>query len=151
MTIFDLYHQLKKDLNFDSINYRRFKLVWNDIFVENKRISALVRALKRNGYRLILISNTNRLHYEHVSHKYPVIRCFHKTHISYQHKMRKPEHKFYRSAYRLSKAKPHEILYIDDKREFTDLARVRCGVHTHTFKGAAGLEQKLRQLGVRFR
>jgi biotin operon repressor BirA-like protein len=63
-------------------------------------------AVRSRGYRLILISNTNRLHYEYIRRTYPILRAFDHVVLSYKLKTRKPEPAIYRAALRLSGVPP---------------------------------------------
>ncbi len=144
-----LYRRLRKDLGLLDLSFGRFKEVWNDIFWENRAVIRLLGRLKRRGYRLILISNTNRLHYDHIRRRYPVLKLFHRQVLSFRVGARKPERRIYRLALKHSRARPDEIFYTDDREELTTVAFSNHGVHTHTFRSAPSLIRALRKLGVK--
>ncbi|OGX37612.1 MAG: hypothetical protein A3C53_00390, partial [Omnitrophica WOR_2 bacterium RIFCSPHIGHO2_02_FULL_68_15] len=56
-----------------TCTYEQFVPIWNDIFWEDEAMTALVGRLKHRC-RLVGISNTNQLHFEHVRERYPVVR-----------------------------------------------------------------------------
>ncbi len=144
-----LYAQVCRDLRVKGLSFSRFSEMWSDIFSLNKSVAALVRDLRKSGYRLILISNTNRLHYDYIVKRYPVVRHFHHAVLSYRVRTRKPKPEIYRHALRLSGgAKPAEIFYTDDRRDLTDAAGANHGVHAHTFRSARALVAALKRLGV---
>ncbi|MBP9732815.1 MAG: HAD family phosphatase [Candidatus Omnitrophica bacterium] len=142
-----LYRMLKKHFEWKRLSYLEFGEIWNDIFKENREVSRLIRDLRKRGFRLILVSNTNKLHFDHIAKTYPVMKHFHHHVLSYKIKTRKPERKMFRGALAVSKAKKHEIFYTDDRSDFTDAAAAH-GVHVHTFKHASGLKRALKKHGV---
>jgi putative hydrolase of the HAD superfamily len=148
VTAHKLYRMLRKHFGFSKLTYREFQIIWNGIFKENREVSALIRRLRREGYRLILVSNTNKLHFDHIVKTYPVMGEFHHHVLSYKEKTRKPERAIYHKALRLSRAAKHQIFYADDRADFTSAAS-RHGVHVHTFTHAAGLKASLRQHGIK--
>jgi FMN phosphatase YigB (HAD superfamily) len=143
----DLYRMLKKHFGWKRLTYAEFRKVWNGIFKENRDVSRLIRDLRRRGFRLILVSNTNKLHFDHIAKTYPVLGEFHHHVLSYEIKTRKPERKMYRHALKVSKARGHEIFYADDRADFTGAASAH-GVHVHTFTHASKLKRALKKHGV---
>ena len=144
----EFYRKIKTDLG-HSLDYGRFKKIWNEVFTLNKETGRLIKKLKRR-YRLVLISNTNALHYKYLCGRYTVLEHFDRHILSYKEKIRKPDEKIYRTAIRACRAKPHEILYIDDRSDLTEAARA-LGIHSFTFRNNHGeLREKMRILGVSF-
>ena len=144
-----LYRLLRKSFNLNALPYGQFKHIWNDIFEENHEVSSIIRNLKRGGYRLVLISNTNKLHFDYLRVSYPIINAFHRHILSFRIKRRKPHRKIYQIALKTSYAKPEEIFYTDDREELTQAASENHGVHSHTFRSAKGLKKALLSRGVR--
>lgn len=147
VTAYALYRMLRKHFSFQKLSYREFREVWNDIFKENREVSSLIRELRKRGYRLILVSNTNKLHFDHILKTYPVLRQFHHHVLSYKLKTRKPEKAIYHHALKLSRVKKHQIFYTDDRSDFTGAASGH-GVHVHTFTKAARLKRALKKHGI---
>ena len=145
-----LYRRLVRDLGIRGLAFRDFKAIWNKIFEPNADMVRLLGRLHKNGYRLILISNTNHLHYDHVARRYPFLKkYFHRHILSYKLKVRKPKPGIYERALAVSGAGPEEIYYTDDRCEMTDAAGKGHGVHCHTFRGFGGLVRDLARRGVR--
>jgi len=149
MNASQLFRKIKRDLRLVGIDLASFKLIWNDIFMENMPVVKLLARLKKDGYRLILISNTNRLHYDYILKRYGVLRHFDHLILSFKERTRKPKRKIYHAALKVSRAKPHEIFYTDDREDLILAARANHGVHAHTFRSADGLFRELRRRGVR--
>ena len=128
---FEFHKEVKRVLN-HTLSFGQFKRVWNNVFTQKKEIASLIRRLSRT-MRLVLISNTNAMHYEYVRKKYPVLDHFDCCILSFKEKMRKPDKKIYQAAMRACRAKPHEIFYIDDREDLTNAAKA-LGFNTFTFK-----------------
>ncbi|MBI3252133.1 MAG: HAD family phosphatase [Candidatus Omnitrophica bacterium] len=142
----DFYRRVKKTLGL-SLNYPQFKKIWNEIFTPNLTVIRLVRRLKKKS-RLVLISNTNAMHFEYLRSRYAVLGDFDKCILSYKEKVRKPDERIYRSAIRACKARPHEIFYIDDRSDLTKAAGAM-GFQTFTYRNhPRGLVQKMKKLGL---
>ena len=142
------YKEVKKSLK-HMLSYDRFKSIWNDIFNPNQDIIALIRRLKKK-YRLVLISNTNEMHYEYVVKKYTVLKLFDRIVLSFKVKSRKPDDKIFNVAIRACKAKPSEIFYIDDREELTNAAQ-ELNLHVFTYKNNHKmLLKKMETLGMKF-
>jgi len=131
------------DLNLD---YPGFCTVWNSIFREVLLPESMIEGLARS-YRLVVVSNTNPIHFEMVRQKYPVLRHFHETALSYQVKAMKPRPEIYREAVRLAGCGAGECFYTDDIPAYTEAAR-RLGIDAVTFESAAQLGAAMRSRGI---
>ena len=143
---YEFYRHAKQVLGF-SIKYREFCRYWNDIFWENDGMDELLTRLKKK-YPLYLISNTNRLHFEHIKKKFKILRHFKKTFPSHEVGHRKPEPEIYRKVLRKIKLRPEETVFIDDMPRFVRGARA-VGMHAVRFRGKARLLRDLRRLGIK--
>ncbi len=143
----EFYRIVKKALK-HSLGYQEFKKIWNGVFTLNQKNADLVRKLK-SRYRLVLISNTNAMHYDYIRNKYSVLGYFDSLILSYREKVRKPDERIYRKAIQACRAAPREILYIDDRPDLTEAAGT-LGFHTFTFRdNHKELLQKMERLGIR--
>lgn len=142
----EFYLKVKKGLD-HSLSFEEFKKIWNEIFKPNARIVTLITKL-RGRARLVLVSNTNAMHFEHIAKRYSVLAHFDKHILSYKEKVRKPDERIYRIAIRACGAKPHEILYVDDREDLTAAGK-SFGFHTFTYKkNPEELIQRMRQLEI---
>lgn len=141
------FHGLVKEALRHDLNYADFRKIWNGIFTPNAGIVRLIRRLKKN-YRLVLVSNTNAMHYEFIRRRYKVLDHFDQHVLSFKEKKRKPDERIYRTAARACRAKPSEIFYIDDREDLT-LAASELGFHVFTYKkNTAELIRRMKKLGV---
>ena len=143
---YSFYAQVKRGLDL-SVTYTGFKDIWNDIFTPIKPMVKLVGRL-HGKKRLVLISNTNAMHFEYALGRYPVLRKFDRHILSFKEKIRKPDAQIYERASKACRARPEEIFYIDDRKDLTETAK-ELGFHVHTFKkGYASLLKDLKAKGV---
>ena len=125
------YKEVKRVVR-HTLSYKQFKKIWNEVFTPKKDTFALIRRLSPRT-RLVLISNTNAMHYEYVRKKYPILNHFDRLILSFKEKTRKPDEAIYKTAAKACKAMPQEIFYIDDRRDLTEAAK-ELGFHTFTYK-----------------
>jgi glucose-1-phosphatase len=142
----EFYRRVRKGLGLRT-DYAGFRDIWNGIFTPVPGMAALVKRLKKKK-RLVLISNTNAMHFEYLRGRYPVLGHFDRHILSFKEKVRKPDERIYRTAQKACKALPEEIFYIDDREDLTSAAE-ELGFHVHTFRNdLSALTAKLREKGV---
>jgi FMN phosphatase YigB (HAD superfamily) len=109
-----------------AITYESFCELWGDIFWPNRN---MVEALKKLSHEvsLVLLSNTNDLHFSSVNEHYPhVISLFEdRLVLSYREKVSKPSEAIFRRA--VEKAGPNvradDCIYVDDRAEYVKVAQ----------------------------
>jgi putative hydrolase of the HAD superfamily len=140
------YFEVKRGLGL-KMSFSEFRAVWNDIFTP---IAPMIRLVERihGKKRLVLVSNTNSMHFEHVMYRYPILKKFDRHILSYKEKVRKPDSRIYHRASRACRAHPEEIFYIDDRKDLTQAAK-DLGFHVHTYKNDfRALTATLKKMGV---
>lgn len=108
----------------------------------------MVERIARN-YRLVLLSNTNALHFEMIRETYPLLRHFHSYVLSYEVKAMKPSPLIYRRAIEEARCRPEECFFTDDIEAYVEGAR-REGIDAVQFESAGQIERELRARGVVF-
>lgn len=147
ITTATFYREVKRALG-HRLDRRGFERAWNGIFRGNAPIFRTIRRLKKAGYRLVLLSNTNEMHSRYLFKTYPVFKLFDRRIVSWKEKRRKPDHALYRTAIRACGARPEEILYIDDREDLTDAA-AELGIVTYTYKyDTPALLRRMKELGI---
>ena len=142
---YEFYRHAKKALHL-PIPYKTFCRTWNDIFWENRGMESLLVRLKRR-YPLYLISNTNKMHFDHIRKKFKILKHFTKTFPSHEVGCRKPEPKIYRKVIRSIKLRADQTVFIDDMPKFVEGAK-KVGMHAICFKNKEQMIRSLTQLGV---
>ena len=98
-------------------------------------------------YRLLLLSNTNAIHYEMLEANYPILRHFEVRILSHEVGAMKPDPKIYRAAIAGAGCRPEEIFFTDDIAEFVEAAR-RQGIDAAQFSSLPQLERDLKARGI---
>ena len=131
---------LKERFQLD-ISFEAFALIWNDIFVENRKVSEIIRSLKEQK-RLGLISNTNPLHFDYALATFPVVRVFDRWILSHEVGFKKPAAEIFQAALRWASTEPQRILFIDDIPRHVEVA-ISLGMQGIHFVSAENLEKVL--------
>ena len=137
--------ELSKKLDFE-IEFDRFCAIFNCIFEHTLVPESLLETLA-SRYRLILLSNTNPIHFDWIRARYPILRHFHDLVLSYQVKAMKPDPAIYLAAVAAAGCSPEECFYTDDIAEFVEGAR-RLGIDAVQFQTAEQLERDMRTRGI---
>jgi FMN phosphatase YigB (HAD superfamily) len=123
------------------------ELACADMFTPNEPVCSLVPRL-RERYRLLLLSNTNDLHYRHFRRQFSAtLDCFHHLVASHEVGLRKPDVRLYRHAEQVAGARAEQCLFIDDLPANVEAARA-CGWQAVLYRPHDDLSHALRQVGV---
>jgi putative hydrolase of the HAD superfamily len=142
----DFVRELSKHLNLD-ITYEKFCEIWSSIFLPQTLIpESMLMGIARN-YRLVLLSNTNAIHFEMVRENYPLMRHFHAFVLSHEVGAMKPLPLIYRRAIEEAGCRPEECFFTDDIPAYVEGARAQ-GIDAVQFQSAAQIEEELRKRGV---
>jgi putative hydrolase of the HAD superfamily len=130
-----------------KISYSEFVDLWSDMFQPEPILTAgLLRELAATT-KLLMLSNTNEIHFEFIRGRYPLVRHFHDFVLSYRVGAMKPDAAIYLDAVRRAGCEPGECFFVDDIEENVAAAR-QLGIDAETFRSANELEAQLRERGV---
>lgn len=87
---------------------------YNDIFKENSSLTPILHTLKKQGKKLILLSNISEEHFNYIFKTYPTLHLFDAAILSYQERHAKPSYEIYQAALRKAECHPYECFYTDD-------------------------------------
>lgn len=141
----DFYEQLSRILDL-KLDYTEFCRIWSCIFSETLIPESMLEGLKRN-YKLVLLSNTNVIHFEMVRKSYPILRHFDDLVLSYEVKAMKPRPEIYRAAIERAGCRPEECFYTDDIVPYAEAGR-RMGLDAVAFESLEQLERELSARGI---
>ena len=141
----DFHARITKRLGVE-IPFRDFVSIWNDIFWLDEGSCAIARRLKKD-YKLFLLSNISRLHYEYIVKKFDILKIFDETILSFAVGAIKPEKLIFEDAVRRAGGDKTAILYIDDREDLIKEA-VAFGIESIKYEGSERLEKDLRERGV---
>ena len=141
----DFVEQLSRILDLD-VDYDRFCRIWSGIFAETLVPENMLEGLAAR-YRLLLLSNTNAIHFEMIRQSYPLIRHFHDLILSYEVKAMKPRPEIFHAAVARAGCRPEECFFTDDIAEFVEGAQ-RVGIDAVQFRSAEQLAEELKSRGI---
>ena len=128
------------------VDYDEFCRLWNSIFTEPLIPESLLAGLAAR-YRLVLLSNTNAIHFEMLRHHLPALRHFHHLVLSYEVKAMKPRPEIYRAAVECAGCPPEQCFFTDDIPAYVEGARA-LGIDAVQFESEAQLERELAARGI---
>lgn len=129
-----------------SVDYEGFCEIWSSIFMHTLVPESMLEGLKAR-YRLLLLSNTNAIHFEMVRRSYPMLRHFDDLILSYEVKAMKPQPAIYRAAIERAECEPGECFYTDDIAEYVAGAQAM-GIDAVQFQGAERLAEEMKARGI---
>lgn len=141
------FHRRVAQLLESSVPYDEFCEIWFSVFLPETLVpERLVEALHQR-YRLVLLSNTNPIHFEMIRERYPILRHFDAFVLSYEAGAMKPEPRIYAAAVEAARCAPGECFFTDDIPQYVEAAR-QAGIDAVVFEGAEALERELRARGI---
>ncbi len=129
------------------VGFDKFRGIWENMFDPEPLVSdSFLEGLARRT-TLLLLSNTNELHFNSVRRRYPLLRHFDDCVLSYEVGSMKPAERIYREAVRRAGCRPSECFFTDDKAVNVEAA-LRLGMEATVFRNEATLKGELRERGV---
>ncbi len=126
-----------------------FTGLWSAIFERRTLVpESLPATLRRNGYRVVLLSNTNDMHFRFIQENYPILDHFDRFVLSYKVGAIKPSPKIYEHAIEAAECRPEECFYTDDIAEYVEGAKKQ-GIDAVQFKEYEQLRRELLARDVR--
>jgi len=131
------------------ISYDQFCEIWSSIFLPDPLIPESLLAGIRQRFRLLLLSNTNAIHFEMLERTYPLLGQFDDKVLSYRVRAMKPSPAIYREAIARAACRPEECFYTDDIADYVAAAK-REGMDAVQFESRAQIERELLARGIRW-
>jgi putative hydrolase of the HAD superfamily len=129
-----------------QVDYDQFRGIWSSIFTDVLIPESMLEGLGRR-YRLVLLSNTNALHFEMIRETYGhLLRHFDGLVLSYEVHAMKPRPEIFQAAVECAGCRPQECFYTDDIAAYTEAAK-RMGIDAVTFESRVQLEGEMRGRG----
>ncbi len=144
----DFVRQLSEHLELRT-GYTGFCDIWSSIFLPDTLIpESMLEGLKKR-YRLVLLSNTNAIHFEMVREAYPLLRHFDAFVLSYEVRAMKPSPLIYEKAVEEAGCRPEECFFTDDIAAYVEAAK-QLGIDAVQFQSAEQLARELEARGVKW-
>jgi putative hydrolase of the HAD superfamily len=126
-----------------QVPWGEFSEAWNSIFHAEPMVPAeLVADLARRA-DLWLVSNTNRIHFEFLRRRFPMLGCFRGYILSHEIGAMKPDARIFAEALCRSGALPDDALFVDDQEANVAAARA-LGIAAFRFVDGEQFEAELR-------
>lgn len=119
----------------------------SDIFSYRPEMVHLLKKLKGQGYPLLLLSNTNEVHYQFLKSHFDFFPLFDHLILSFKVEAVKPELKIFEHTLEKASCQPEECYYIDDIPEYVQVAE-ELGIKGHVFKSPSILVEHFQSQGV---
>lgn len=126
-------------------SYEEFCDLWTSIFLPHTLIPEWFLEKVRARYRLLLLSNTNAIHFEMIQLKYPLLRHFDDFVLSYKVGAMKPSAQIYDAAVAKAQCRPEECFFTDDVMAYVEGAQAK-GIQAVQFQGFEALQSAMADL-----
>jgi putative hydrolase of the HAD superfamily len=133
---------LRLDADFDE-----FKQLWCAIFPPHALFPHEWVEQIRRQKRVLLLSNTNAIHFDLIRQRYPHLNHFDHYVLSHEVGAMKPSAAIYREAIARAGCEPGECFFTDDALAYVEGAR-RSGLDAEQFLGAGKLRRDLAARGI---
>jgi putative hydrolase of the HAD superfamily len=144
----DFVRELSEMLEFQA-GFERFREIWICIFHKEALIpESFLMALKKE-YRLVLLSNTNALHFEMLRETYSHFQHFDAYVLSHEVQSMKPSPKIYKEAIFKAECAAGECFFTDDIAAYVEAAKAE-GIDAVQFLSFEQLKRELQTRGVRW-
>jgi putative hydrolase of the HAD superfamily len=102
-----------------ALSYEQFSHGWQAVFVALRpEVIAIMHKLREQGHRVVVLSNTNRLHTTFWPDEYPqVCAAADRIYLSQEMGMRKPEERIYQSVLQQEGFSAADTVFFDDNAE----------------------------------
>ena len=133
-----------------NVDFELFCRIWGDIFNTNRALLKILSKVNPQT-RLVLLSDTNVLHFESIQRNHPeILELFDdRIVLSFREGFAKPDHRIYSKALEVAGGSCDfpDCLYVDDNLENVTAA-VQLGMIGHHYVGLYEFVTRLRQLEI---
>lgn len=131
-----------------NVDYARFWEIWSSIFAPEPIIpEAMLEGLKRHQ-RLLLLSNTNSMHFQWVHDNHPnLLKHFDSLILSYKIGALKPSPRIYQEAIAQAGCPAEECFFTDDQPPYVEGARKQ-GIDAVQFESLEQLQHEMHARGI---
>ncbi len=128
----------------------QFRDLWSSLFPGHTLLPESLMEGIRNHHRLLLLSNTNAIHFAMVRENYPLLRHFHHYVLSHEVGAMKPSPKIYAAAIEAAQCRPEECFFTDDIAAYVEGAR-EAGIRSEQFQSYEQITAIFDEIGIRWK
>ena len=114
----------------------------------NKVLLNLIKKLKKNNYKLFILSNNNPFFYKYMKKTTEFESIFDKIILSFQEKNKKPNISFFLKVLEKTDIEPQEAIFVDDREEYKGIVR-KIGMKFLLFRNNKQLKQDFIKLNIK--
>lgn len=144
----DFYREISEVLNM-KVSLPEFWDMWSAIFAPEPLIPVSMLESLRSKQRLILLSNTNVVHYEMIKKQFSVLQHFDDHILSYKVGALKPQPQIYQAAIASAGCRPEECFFTDDQPAFVAGAQKQ-GIDAVQFHSLEQLQGELHARNIKW-
>lgn len=133
---------VNQELNME-VGYEDFYAAWNCTFLPETIVSERLIKTLSEKYRLLILSDTNEMHFDFIRENYSLMNYFDDFVVSHKINVVKPSAEIFRKAVELADCLPEECLFIDDLAANVEGAQ-KCGLQAIQFVSPDQLEEDLK-------
>jgi putative hydrolase of the HAD superfamily len=137
----EFFSHLKTLFNL-QIDFREFTRIWNHTFTLTPLIEESVIEDLAGRFRLLILSDTNELHFEYILEKFPILRHFDDFVLSYKVGFVKPAEEIFRIAVKQAQCAPEECIFTDDLLVNIEAAR-KIGINAIQFSSSEQFQKEI--------
>ena len=127
--------------------HSEFRDMWSSVFFEETLVPESLIARLAGGHRMLVLSNTNPIHFTMLKSRYALLKHFDDFVLSYQVGAMKPDVEIYQEAIARAGCQAEECFFTDDILVNVEAAR-QIGMDAVQFLSAEQLETELKTRGV---
>jgi FMN phosphatase YigB (HAD superfamily) len=142
----EFYHGICRTLDL-QVSYSEFCRIWSSIFLPETLIPESLLESLHLRYRLLMLSDTDPIHFSTIGKNYPIIRHFDARVLSYEVGARKPSSRIFQAAIARAGFPASQCLFTDDSAANVEAARNE-GMVAVQFRSLPQLEAEFRAYGV---
>ncbi|MDZ4683767.1 MAG: HAD family phosphatase [Planctomycetaceae bacterium] len=140
-------HRQIVELVEQPLDYDAVRIAASDIFRLNEPLVPVIDELRRQGHRLVLLSNTSEWHFEFIWNRFDVLQRLDAHVLSCRVGAIKPEPPIYDAILKEIGCEPREAFYTDDIAKYVDTGRTY-GLNAEVFTDVPALRKHLATHGV---
>jgi FMN phosphatase YigB (HAD superfamily) len=126
-----------------KVGYEDFYAAWNCTFLPEPIISEGLIAALSEKYKLLILSDTNEMHFDFIRENYRILSFFDDFVVSHKVNVAKPSAEIFQKAVEIADCLPEECLFIDDIAANVEGAR-KTGLQAIQFVSQQQLEEDLK-------
>lgn len=137
----EFYEHLKAILNF-RFDFAEFTRIWNHTFTLTPLIEESVIEDLAGKFQMLVLSDTNELHFEFILENFPILRHFHDFVLSYKIGALKPSEEIFRAAIEKANCRAEECFFTDDILTNVEAAK-KVGINAVQFVSSEQFQKEI--------